>query len=214
MTAPIQAYPLQWPPGWRRADRYARKSAKFGKVGIGVDGFTGSAYRRPRELTISDGVDRILDELHRMGVAQADIAVSTNVPVGRDGFPLSKSRVPEDPGVAVYWNKGKTSRCMAVDQYDRVADNLAAIAATLDAMRAIERHGGAAILDRAFIGFAALPAPEQWFTVLGTSSHATKDEIEEAFRRKAMQAHPDRGGNSDDMARINQARDDGLAQIV
>lgn len=48
---------------------------------------------------------------------------------------------------------------MAIDQYYRVEENLAAIAATLDAMRAIERHGGAQILDRASTGFAALQAP-------------------------------------------------------
>jgi hypothetical protein len=60
---------------------------------------------------------------------------------------------------------------MAIDQYDRVEHNLAAIAATLDAMRAIKRHGGAEILDRAFTGFTALPAPmaggKPWRQVLG-----------------------------------------------
>ena len=38
---------------------------------------------------------------------------------------------------------------MAIDAYTRTADNLAAVAATLEAMRAIERHGGAQILERA-----------------------------------------------------------------
>ena len=79
---------------------------------------------------------------------------------------------------------------MAIDQYFRVADNLAAIAATLEAMRAIERHGGAEILDRAFTGFTALPAPEQPFHVLGVSATATDEEIETAYRRLAMQHHP------------------------
>jgi DnaJ-domain-containing protein 1 len=96
---------------------------------------------------------------------------------------------------------------MAVDRYDRVADNLAAIAATLEAMRAIERHGGALILDRVFTGFQALPAPEQPWQVLGLNSHATRDQVEEAWRRLAAKHHPDRGGNADLMARINAARD-------
>src|SRR6185437_2928884 len=99
-------------------------------------------------------------------------------------------RTPSDPGVAVYWREGKNTRCMAIDRYSRVPDNLAAIAATLDAMRAIERHGGAEILDRAFTGFVALPAPEQWFTILGVSANATAEEIKLAHRR-LIAAHPE-----------------------
>ncbi|SDQ25048.1 hypothetical protein SAMN05443026_0089 [Burkholderia orbicola] len=36
---------------------------------------------------------------------------------------------------------------MAIDQSARIADNLAAVAATRDAMRGIERRGGARILE-------------------------------------------------------------------
>jgi hypothetical protein len=90
---------------------------------------------------------------------------------------------------------------------------LAAIAATLDAMRAIERHGGAAILDRAFTGFTALPSPEQPWQTLGLdTSRPTKDQVEDAYRRLAMRHHPDRGGDASEMARINRARDQLLAQ--
>lgn len=106
---------------------------------------------------------------------------------------------------------------MAVDRYDRVQDNLAAIAATLEAMRAIERHGGASILDRAFQGFTALPAPEQWFTILGVSATATRDQVEDAYRRLAMKHHPDRNPGdptaSQEMARINAAREQGLEAV-
>jgi len=48
---------------------------------------------------------------------------------------------------------------MAIDRYSTVEGNLAAIAATLDAMRAIERHGATVILERTFADFMALPAP-------------------------------------------------------
>jgi hypothetical protein len=77
-------------------------------------------------------------------------------------------------------------------------------------MRSIERHGGAFILDRAFAGFKALAAPEQWFQVLGVSAHAGRAELEAAHARLAMQYHPDRGGDAHTMARINVARDEGL----
>ena len=76
-------------------------------------------------------------------------------------------------------------------------------------MRAIERHGGAEILDRAFTGFIALPAPEQPWQVLGVGANATADEIEDAYRKLAALHHPDKpSGNAAEMARINAARDD------
>lgn len=200
MSDPIQAFPLQWPPGWRRIPSHQRKRAKFAN------------YRR--ELSVMDGIERVLDELGRLQVKRDDLVISTNVPTRLDGLPRS-DKVPADPGAAVYWTKGKATRCMAIDRYDRVQDNLAAIAATLEAMRAIERHGGAEILDRAFTGFVALPAPEQWFTVLGIGAHATREQIEDAYRKLAMKHHPDRPeGDAGEMARVNAARDEGLQKAV
>jgi hypothetical protein len=153
----------------------------------------------------------VLDSLERMGFSRT-VVISSNFELRQDGLPRSDQRAPADPGIAVYWGSGKTARCMAVDQYDRVADNLAAIAATLEAMRAIERHGGASILDRASTGFVALAAPEQWFMILGVPAAASRSEIEQAYKRLAMKHHPDRRGDTEQMARINTARDDGLSQ--
>jgi hypothetical protein len=214
MSEVIQAFPLQWPPGWRRST--TRTRAKFSK---GVRKYTNSvggqssSYVQQQDLSIADGRERVLLELQRMGIDGADLVISTNLPLRMDGLPRGDARNPSDPGVAVYWRKGKVNRCMAIDRYDRVTDNLAAIAATLEAMRAIERHGGAEILDRAFTGFVALAAPEQWFQVLNVSATAGRTTIEEAYRRLAMVHHPDRGGTAEQMARINQARDDGLEQL-
>ena len=196
MREAIEAYPLTWPQGWPRKKSHQRSRAKFSTSG--------------RVLSVMDGIQRVLLELERLGVERDDLVISTDIPTRLDGLPRSDRTVP-DPGVAVYWRKGKDTRCMAIDRYDRVADNLAAIAATLEAMRAIERHGGAEILDRAFTGFVALPAPEQWWQVLGVAENATGEEIDAAWRRLAAQHHPDRGGDSAQMARINTARDQGLA---
>jgi hypothetical protein len=194
MREAIEAYPLAWPPGWPRNKSHQRSRAKFSTSG--------------RLLSVMDGIQRVLLELERLGVKRDDLVISTEIPTRLDGLPRS-DRTVADPGVAVYWRKGKDTRCMAIDRYDRVADNLAAIAATLEAMRAIERHGGAEILDRAFTGFVALPAPEQWWQVLGVAENATGEEIDAAWRRLAARHHPDRGGDSAQMARINAARDQG-----
>ena len=206
----IEAYPLTWPEGWRRTHAAARTSAQFGRGETTRVSDTYS-YRSKRKLTVADGVSRVLDALGRMGVWAADIVISSNVVLRLDGLPRSGQRAPDDPGVAVYWSKGRGAkavrRSMAVDRYTTVADNLAAIAATLEAMRAIERHGGAEILDRAFTGFTALPAPEQPWQVLGVPMDASWETIRDAHRKLAMQHHPDRGGDAGAMARINAARD-------
>lgn len=202
MATPTR-YPLQWPEGWKRMPSYQRKSATFKRQG--------------KALTVFDGVQRVVDEMERLGVHQDDVIVSTNLQTRLDGLPRSNQGRPGDPGVCVYWKPAKhPMRCMAVDRYDEVQDNLAAVAATLEAMRSIERHGGAAILDRAFTGFAALPAPaggkRDWWTVLELSSTASQAEIREAFNRLAREHHPDRGGTDERMAEIIRAREEALSK--
>lgn len=203
MTAPTR-YPLAWPTGWKRMPSYQRKDAAFKRNGKG--------------LSVFDGVQRVMDELQRLGVHADDVIVSTNLQTRLDGLPRSNQANPGDPGVCVYWQKSPKDpmRCMAVDRYTTVQDNLAAVAATLEAMRSIERHGGAAILDRAFTGFAALPAPvvgrRDWWTVLELPSTASQAEIREAFNRLAREHHPDRGGTDERMAEIIRARDEALSK--
>jgi hypothetical protein len=106
-------------------------------------------------------------------------------------------------------------RCMAVDRYTTVADNLAALAATLEAMRAIERHGGAEILERTFSGFKQLNAENEgpsWWSVLQVDAHATVAEIDTAYKKLARFAHPDMpGGSEAAMGALNVARDQGLS---
>lgn len=211
----INAFPLAWPAGWRRTPPLARKRAQFNRKERRYRAGSMSSYAQSMELTVADAMDRLLQALARMGLERDDIVISTNLQTKLSGLPRLNQPEPNDPGVAVYWLVGGNAhtagatRCMAIDRYDSVAGNLAAIAATLEALRAIERHGGAEILDRAFTGFVALPQPEQWWSVLGVSMSATIPEIDAAYRKLAAQHHPDRGGRHEDMVRINVARDAG-----
>lgn len=195
-------FPLQWPIDWPRTKPDARKNGTFRSDG--------------KDLSVIKGVERVLAELERQGVHPDDVVVSTNLRTRLDGFPRSDQGRPGDPGVAVYWQaKGKPMRCLPIDRYSDVADNLAAIAATLEAMRAIERHGGGGVQERAYTAFAALPPPSgrrDWWTVLGLDATASADEIRDAYRRQASAAHPDKpGGSAERMAELNRARDEGLA---
>lgn len=195
----IQAYPLQWPIGRRRTPAWKRPRAKF--------------QNARRQLSVMDGVERVIDELKRLGVSREDVVISSNIPTRLDGVPKSNFGDPSDSGVAVYWRRptDKVPRCMPIDHYDRVADNLAAIAATLAAYRLIERHGSAEMMERALDTLALLPAPECWWLTLGLSGpEATEDEIRGAHRRLIREHHTDKGGDGDMAARVNRARDVGL----
>ena len=200
----ISAYPLQWPEGWPRTNSMHRKAAKFS-----AKTSAGAGYCYSRDLTVTEAVQRVMTELEAMRIDRQDVVISTNVRTRLDGLPRSGEREPDDPGAAVYWETRQGDRrVMAIDLYSKVYDNLAAIAATLSAMRAIERHGGAQILDRAFTGFVALPAPNagrQWFEVLGVDKTATHAECRAAYRALAAANHPDIGGDPDRMTEINRA---------
>jgi hypothetical protein len=79
-------------------------------------------------------------------------------------------------------------------------------------MRAIERHGGGQILERAFLGFAALPenAGRTWREVLGiTLERPTLQLVEDRFRALVKMYHPDVTGEkeSDKFREITAARD-------
>jgi curved DNA-binding protein CbpA len=48
---------------------------------------------------------------------------------------------------------------------------------------------------QAFTGFLALEAPKNPHEILGVRASASEEEIDAAYRRKAMMAHPDKGGS-------------------
>jgi hypothetical protein len=199
----LSNYPLCWPEGWARIPSYKRKAATFSRYGD--------------RLTIQAGLQRVLQQLELMGVRKDDILVSTNVPTRLDGLPRSDQRKPDDPGVAVYWRKKQDApmQTMAIDIYNEVADNLGAVAATLAALRAIERHGGAQVQERSFRGFQALPGGQRpWREVLDiTYPNVTREAIETQFKSLARVRHPDSGGSDSAMAELNVAREQALREV-
>jgi hypothetical protein len=212
-TFSLRAYPLCWPEGWKRTASFQRTGGNFGKQ------VSRGSYSSKQRLTVAQATDRVLKELGRMGVSENDVVISTNLNLRLDGFPRSDQANPSDPGAAVYWRKNRKSatKCLAIDRYARVENNLAAIAATLEAMRAIERHGGAEILDRTFQGFNALPAQagSAWRETLGFKEIEAVSiaQLETRFRELAKVHHPDAGGSADNFQAIVDARAAAVAEL-
>lgn len=183
------AYPLNWPKGVPRTPKEDRRPARFNHHGQRLT--VGNALRRlEREVTLLGGYYR---------------RVSSDLRVRQDGWPMSKQRVPDDPGIAVYFVLDERPICLPCDKWDRIADNIGAVAAHIDAMRRIQRYG-VGTTEQAFRGYTAqLYAVDgsDWKTVL--ENPTTKAEAKQTFLRLAKSAHPDAGGDEATMSRLNVA---------
>lgn len=195
-----QTFPLKWVDGRPRTP--APKPALWRHDG--------------RLVTITVAKRRLIDQVSAMtkpgrSWRVTNMILSTNIELRRDGGARLDRRDPTDTGVAFYFDLDGKPHALACDRWDRVPDNVAAIAAHIEALRGQERWGVADIAQ-AFAGHVALPAPEQWWQMLGVPQTATAAEINAAYRAKAQTAHPDRGGSDAAMARLNAARDAGLGR--
>ena len=144
-----------------------------------------------------------------MGIPYFNVIISTNLELKNDGLPRSKQKIIKDKGVAVWWKEGEQQRVIALDKYNRIADNIYAVAKTIEAMRGIERWGSGEILERTFTGFNALPSPEtvsvpSWRNVIEYFGDNLVD-AKLAYKQMSSKHHPDRGGDVDHFNLINRA---------
>jgi len=208
--ADVSAYPLEWPIGWKRTPPGSRTAASFGRRHRIEGGWTSL-----QSLSISDGLTRLRDELRRLQAR--NIVISSNLRPRLDGLPAGDNpRVLQDPGIAVYFRLKGRALVLACDKWRSAADNMAAIAGHIEAIRAQERYGVGNI-EQALAGYKALPADTaaNWRAVFGFSAEArvTVDQVQSAFRAAARQRHPDTGGSEIEMAHLNRARDYALQEL-
>lgn len=212
--------PLRWPEGWPRTASHMRQDgAKFRK-GSGFE-FIGNErkYVGKEDVTLSGARRSLAAELERLGAKST--VLSSNLSARADGNARGKIG---DPGVALYFDLKGRPIVMAQDAFDNVASNVRSLALALDAMRALERHGGGSMMTRAFDGFAALPPPagmkpkRPWWQVLRYSEDANAEdreflsvaEVEARFRSLSKKLHPDAGGGEAEMSELNIARDEAV----
>jgi len=203
MTDPTR-YPLAWPPGWPRTPEPQRKYGRFNTK----EKMPRQSWARSKSITVAGALKRIQDELDKIDARYP--IVSTNVNVRLDGLPRSGEREPTDPGVCVYFQHQGHPTALPCDRYTTVAGNLAAIAAHLEATRAIERHG-VGTTAQMLNAFQAIrgPGPKPWREVFGIPPAAacTFAYVMDQYRDLARRNHPDAGGSEAAMAEINAARD-------
>ena len=140
------------------------------------------------------------------------VIVSSNLMTRRDGYPLANQANPKDAGVAVYFERNGKQMVFACDKWDRARDNIRAIGSTIEAIRGMDRWGASEMMERTFSAFEALEPPKSWRSTLGLCEHPTTAQISSAYRDKARKAHPDSVGSNTEMAALNAARQQALAQ--
>jgi len=205
-----EPYPLQWPEHWPRTR--GRVSSRFSNAALGRS------------------IDDLLNELRRFEARQ--VALTSDLRLRLDGIPYAQQAEPDDPGIAVYFQWRGKPYVIACDRYKRCWENMRAVAKTVEAMRAIERHGASQLLERAVSGFSALPPaggkasarpPERpWWEVLGMPDMQVpyvtiaSDEThpmripalgmaKALYQNQVGSAHPDKGGSTERMAELNIA---------
>ena len=189
-----QAFPLHWPEGWPRTEAHKRERARFDTS------WNNACYGIIHEIRLLDGRYPI---------------ISSDFELRRDGLPYANQRIPDDPGIAVYFELDGEQRCIPCDRWIQPRDNIQAIKKTIEAMRGINRWGTGEMMKRTFQAFGALPPPDgsaqvgvtvvDWWRVLGVAKEAPFEVIKAAYRALARTTHPDTGGNIDDVHKIKTA---------
>lgn len=179
----IEAYPLQWPIGYKRIA--VKQHAAF-------------------QTTFASARDNTIRELKMLGAK--DIIISTNIPLKRDNTPYAVEygkwkNITDDTGIAVYFTLNNEQKVICCDAYLCFDDNMQAIRKSIEALRGLDRWKCSDMINQAFTGFKALPEQTggaAWWDVLQCKQDASDEVIKAQYRRLAMDYHPDKnnGDNS------------------
>lgn len=198
----VPAFPLQWPVGWPRTPY--QKQQRGGRF----------------QSTYSTSLARLQREMRLLGAT--GLVISSNLPLRLDGFPradVARRRI-EDPGVALYFTRNGKQLVMARDAYESVYDNLHSLVLAVEHLRGLERHGGGQLMERAFEGFQALPAPagahKTWREIMRIPPNKmlTAAELKAQYRYMVKQMHPDSENGTDEaFKRLNDAYAQGRREL-
>jgi hypothetical protein len=154
----------------------------------------------------------------KLVVLQVDLAAGD---VRLDGMPRATARA-YSPGVRISFDSRHGPLTYSSDAYDDWRANVRAIALALEALRAVDRYGVSRRGEQ-YTGWAALPAgapagqmsaDDAARLLAGYAEDITAGQIltdrdarARAYKRGALQLHPDRGGDPAALARLSSARD-------
>lgn len=176
----MQSSLLNWPDGIERTDPADRESCNRFEAGL----------RQTRS--------EIEDEFDRMGVDEWRIEEVS----GSSG----------DPGVVLRWRKDGDEYAAACDRWETKSANMREAYLWVNETRMREKRPVRTAADS--FAAARLPSgdgPEavgvEDHIILGVPPGADDETIREAYRAKAKETHSDAGGNTEQMTRLNKAKE-------
>lgn len=185
----IPPYPLCWPDNQPRCKSRAA-----------------SQFRTELPKALKNVSDSLRLFAHDSGKALQFMQITSNVGLAGGN--------PADPGIAVWFQWDGAMRCIAVDRYAKVAENLQAIHHVMEARRVELRHAGIEMVRTTFRGFTALPPPpdqKPWHELLGIAATASAEEIDAAYKAKARLLATE--NRQADLQDLNVARDRARSQF-
>lgn len=182
---------VQWPqdstPTEERRSRYAFRSS-----------WTQTLNLLDYELRNLDAHDIVIEA----GFTPGDIRT--------DGWPRADARPPAHPGIILSFGSKHGPLRYVTDRYEHWQANVRAVALGLEALRAVDRYG---ITYRAeqYQGWAQLPSSTDetpmsvLLRVTGLDAVPPAENVRSLYRKALGVAHPDKGGNAEMFARVQEA---------
>lgn len=172
-----EAYPLTWPANKPRTPTYKIEVSLF-------------------RTSFAQARNQVINEVRLLG--GKNIIISSNLPLKKDGFPYANQKEPDDRGVAVYFMYDGSQKCMSCDRWSKTTDNLYAIALCIGALRGLDRWGAKDMVNAAFQGFKALPAPSEVEVKNYFMGVSNKIDGRVRYLELCKLLHPDLGGSEDE----------------
>ncbi|WP_372478916.1 J domain-containing protein [Halomicrobium sp. HM KBTZ05] len=183
---------FEWPPALQRTPTTDRER--------------NNAFR----VSLAKAFDELETELERVGVDDHRYGFAAPQRK-RDQRPYADSN-PDDPGFVLRWTMDGDQFAIACDRYQQFRSNVRAVGLYLREKRKMEQRP--VVTGESEFANARLPSGDETVVaqrpahdVLGVDRDADPEAVEQAYRERVKEAHPDHGGSEEDLQRVRQAKE-------